>query len=45
MCPDPPAVLSIANGANIVRVHDVKEMVQVARMADAVVKGTGGSEG
>ena len=30
--------LSIANGANIVRVHDVKEMVQVARMADAVVR-------
>jgi len=30
--------LSIANGANIVRVHDVKEMVQVARVADKVVK-------
>ena len=45
MCPDPPAALSIANGANIVRVHDVKEMAQVARMADAIVKGTGPSEG
>ncbi len=30
--------LSIANGADIVRVHDVKEMAQVARMADAVVR-------
>ncbi|MBI1749302.1 MAG: dihydropteroate synthase [Acidobacteria bacterium] len=28
---------SIFSGAHIVRVHDVKEMVQVARMADAVV--------
>jgi dihydropteroate synthase len=31
--------LSIANGASIVRVHDVKEMVRVARMSDAVVRG------
>ncbi len=31
--------LSIANGVDIVRVHDVKEMVRVARMADAVVRG------
>lgn len=31
--------LSIANGASIVRVHDVKEMARVARMADAVVRG------
>ena len=30
------AALSIANGANILRVHDVKEMVQVARVADAI---------
>jgi len=30
--------LSIANGANIVRVHDVKEMVRVARVSDAVVR-------
>lgn len=29
--------IAIANGANIVRVHDVKEMVRVARMADAIV--------
>ena len=31
--------LSIANGAKIVRVHDVEEMRQVARMSDAVLKG------
>jgi len=31
--------LSIANGADIVRVHDVKEMARVARMSDAVVRG------
>ncbi len=31
--------ISIANGADIVRVHDVKEMARVARMADAVVRG------
>ncbi len=30
--------ISIANGANIVRVHDVTEMVRVARMSDAVVR-------
>jgi dihydropteroate synthase len=30
--------LCINNGANIVRVHDVKEMVRVARMTDAVVR-------
>ncbi len=29
--------LAIANGADIVRVHDVAEMVQVARMSDAVI--------
>ena len=28
--------LAIANGAQIVRVHDVKEMAQVARVADAI---------
>ena len=28
--------ISILNGANIVRVHDVKEMVRVARVADAI---------
>jgi dihydropteroate synthase len=30
--------LAIANGADVVRVHDVAEMAQVARMADAVVR-------
>ncbi len=32
--------LSIANGANVVRVHDVREMVRVARMTDAVLRGS-----
>jgi len=31
--------LSIANGASIVRVHDVKAMLRVCRMADAIVRG------
>lgn len=31
--------LSIAKSADIVRVHDVKEMVRVARMSDAIVRG------
>jgi len=31
--------IAIANGADIVRVHDVKEMVKVVRMADAIVRG------
>jgi dihydropteroate synthase len=31
--------LAIANGADIVRVHDVAEMRQVVRLADAVVRG------
>ncbi len=31
--------LGIANGADIVRVHDVKEMARVARMSDAIVRG------
>ena len=30
--------LGIASGVDIVRVHDVKEMVRVARMADAIVR-------
>jgi len=30
--------LSIANGADIVRVHDVKTMVRVSRMTDAIVR-------
>jgi dihydropteroate synthase len=31
--------IGIANGADIVRVHDVLSMVRVARMSDAVVRG------
>jgi dihydropteroate synthase len=31
--------LAIAQGADMVRVHDVREMVRVARVADAVVRG------
>ena len=31
--------LSIVGGADIVRVHDVKQMSRVARMTDAVVRG------
>jgi dihydropteroate synthase len=31
--------IAVANGADIVRVHDVGAMVQVCRMADAVVRG------
>ncbi len=30
--------VTICNGADIVRVHDVKEMVRVARMTDAIVR-------
>jgi len=30
--------LSIANGADIVRVHDVQQMVRVCRMSDAIVR-------
>lgn len=30
--------ISIMNGANMIRVHDVKEMVKVAKIADAVKK-------
>jgi dihydropteroate synthase len=36
--------LAIGNSADIVRVHDVKEMSRVARMADAVVRGWRKSE-
>lgn len=32
--------LSIAQGADIVRVHDVHEMMRVVKMSDAVVRGT-----
>ncbi len=31
--------LSIAGGADIVRVHDVREMAQVCRMSDAIIRG------
>ena len=31
--------LSVAGGADIVRVHDVKAMVRVTRMSDAIVRG------
>ncbi len=31
--------LSIVGGADLVRVHDVKEMVRVSRMTDAIVRG------
>lgn len=31
--------IAVANGADIVRVHDVAEMAQVCRVADAVVRG------
>ena len=31
--------LSIANGADIVRVHDVQAMARVARMSDAIARG------
>jgi len=32
------AAVAIARGADIVRVHDVKEMARVARMTDAMVR-------
>ncbi len=32
--------VGIARGADIVRVHDVKEMMRVAKMTDAIVRGT-----
>ena len=31
--------IGIANGADIVRIHDVKQMVRVRKMADAIVRG------
>ena len=31
--------LAIAGGADIVRVHDVREMARVSRMSDAIVRG------
>jgi dihydropteroate synthase len=35
--------IAIANGADIIRVHDVKQMARVARMADAIVRGWAGA--
>ncbi|HJN14033.1 MAG TPA: dihydropteroate synthase, partial [Armatimonadota bacterium] len=35
---------AIMNGADIIRVHDVKEMVRVARMTDAVARGFDGGD-
>ena len=37
-------VLAITKGANIIRVHDVKEMARVARMTDAVMQSNLGGE-
>jgi len=37
--------IAIANGADMVRVHDVKQMARVARMADAVVRPDGRPSG
>ena len=31
--------IAIANGADIIRVHDLREIARVARMADAIVRG------
>ncbi len=31
--------IGIANGADMVRVHDVRQMVQVCRMSDAIIRG------
>jgi dihydropteroate synthase len=36
--------IAIANGADIIRVHDVREMKQVAQMADAILAGWRGEE-
>jgi len=33
--------VAIANGADIVRIHDVKEVARVVRMTDAIVRGGG----
>jgi dihydropteroate synthase len=37
--------IGIANGADIVRVHDVREMTRVARMTDALVRSAPGGKG
>ena len=33
--------IGIARGADIIRVHDVKEMMRVCRMSDAIIRGRG----
>lgn len=35
---DATMAIGIAHGADIVRVHDVKEMVRVCRMSDTIVR-------
>ena len=35
---DATMAIGIAHGADIVRVHDVREMVRVCRMSDAIVR-------
>jgi dihydropteroate synthase len=32
------SAIGIAKGADIVRVHDVKEMIRIARMSDAIIR-------
>ena len=34
----PTVALAIQSGVDIVRVHDVKEMVKISRMADAIIR-------
>ena len=36
--------IGIAKGADIVRVHDVREMMRVCHMSDAIVRGVGGQQ-
>ena len=36
--------IGIANGADMVRVHEVKEMARVCRMSDAIIRGTKGAK-
>lgn len=36
---------AISRGADILRVHDVAEMADVARVSDAIFRGTGGTDG
>jgi len=35
------SAIGIARGADIIRVHDVKEMIRVCRMSDAIVRSRG----